>query len=141
MLAEKVHEDLITALKSGRTQDVSALRMLKADITYRSKEVKINALPDSEVIALVGTRIKKYREELKYLTDPSKVSAAEHAITLLEAYLPQQLTLEEIEAAVVTVTTEERNFGKAMKILSGRLRGLADMKVVSLLVKKCVGRH
>jgi len=84
----KINEQLKVAMKSKNVKVLSALRMLKADIIMEAKRVRISEdkLDESIIISVVQRTLKKYKEELSYIKDESKIKILEQDIELFETY-------------------------------------------------------
>ena len=141
-MLKRIQAEYIEAMKQKDKVKISTLRMLKSAITNRVKmEGGQEAdLPEAEILAIIGKVLKQYKEELSFLkADTDKYAETKQGVEILAAYLPRQLTPEEISKAVDELFDElpagQRNLGAMMKIIKERLGSQADMKVVSGLVK------
>lgn len=141
-LREKINADIKDALKSGAKDKVSALRMLSAAL--KNKEIdKRRQLTDEEVIETIRTLIKQRKDSIEQFTKGGRQDLADKETAeaaLLEVYLPQQLTREELEAMVREAVAQTgaqgaRDMGKVMKALVPMTAGRADGKLLSELVK------
>jgi len=145
-LREKIDADIRDALKSGAKDKVSALRMLSAAL--KNKEIdKRRPLTDEEVIETIRTLIKQRKDSIEQFTKGGRQDLADKETaeaSLLEVYLPQQLTREELEAMVRDAVARTgaqgaRDMGKVMKALVPMTAGRADGKLLSELVKIALG--
>jgi uncharacterized protein YqeY len=145
-LREKINADIKDALKSGAKDKVSALRMLSAAL--KNKEIdKRRQLTDEEVIETIRTLIKQRKDSIEQFTKGGRQDLADKETAeavLLEVYLPQQLTREELEAMVREAVAQTgaqgaRDMGKVMKALVPMAAGRADGKLLSELVKIALG--
>jgi len=145
-LREKIDADIKDALKSGAKDKVSALRMLSAAL--KNKEIdKRRPLTDEEVIETTRTLIKQRKDSIEQFTKGGRQDLADKETAeavLLEVYLPQQLTREELEAMVREAVAQTgaqgaRDMGKVMKALVPMAAGRADGKLLSELVKIALG--
>lgn len=145
-LREKIDADIKDALKSGAKDKVSALRMLSAAL--KNKEIdKRRPLTDEEVIETIRTLIKQRKDSIEQFTKGGRQDLADKETAeavLLEVYLPQQLTREELEAMVREAVARTgaqgaRDMGKVMKALVPMAAGRADGKLLSELVKIALG--
>jgi hypothetical protein len=141
-LREKINADIKDALKSGAKDKVSALRMLSAAL--KNKEIdKRRQLTDEEVIETIRALIKQRKDSIEQFTKGGRQDLADKETAeavLLEVYLPQQLTREELEAMVREAVAQTgaqgaRDMGKVMKALVPMAAGRADGKLLSELVK------
>ena len=145
-LQEKIDGDIKSALKSGAKDKVSALRMLSAAL--KNKQIdKRRPLTDDEVVETVRSLIKQRRDSIEQFTKGGRqdlVDKETAEVAILEVYLPQQMSREEIEAVVRSTVTETgaqgaKDMGKVMKALMPKIGGKADGKIVSELVKAALG--
>ncbi len=145
-LREKINADIKDALKSGAKDKVSALRMLSAAL--KNKEIdKRRPLTDEEVVETIRTLIKQRKDSIEQFTKGGRqdlVDKETAEVALLEVYLPQQLTREELEAMVRDAVAQTgaqgaRDMGKVMKALVPMAAGRADGKLLSELVKIALG--
>ncbi len=145
-LREKIDSDVKEALKSGAKDKLSTLRMLNAAL--KNKQIdKRRPLSDDEVVETVRSLIKQRKDSIEQFAkggrqDLVDKETAEAAV--LEGYLPQQLTREEIEAMVRNAIAQSgaqgaKDMGKVMKALIPAIGGRADGKLVSELVKHALG--
>lgn len=143
---EKLNEDLKTAMKSGETQRKDALRFIIAAI----KQVEIDkreTLSDEQVYGILGTEAKKRRDSIGEMSKAGRTDLAaqeQMELTLIESYLPQQLSREELEAEVRRAIDESgaksaKDMGSVMKVLMPRVKGKADGKLVNDVVKSLLG--
>ncbi len=145
-LRERIDADTKNALKSGAKDKVSTLRMLNAAL--KNKQIdKRRPLTEEEVVETVRSLIKQRRDSVEQFAKGGRqdlVDKETAEITVLEAYLPKQLSREELDAMVrdaVTQTGAEgaKDMGKVMKALIPMVGGRADGKLVSELVKNALG--
>ena len=145
-LREKIDTDTKEALKSGAKDKLSTLRMLNAAL--KNKQIdKRRSLTEEEVFETVRSLIKQRKDSIEQFAkggrqDLVDKETAEAAV--LEVYLPQQLSREELEVMVrdaVAQTSAQgaRDMGKVMKALIPMVGGRADGKLISELVKNALG--
>lgn len=99
-------------------------------------------LSADEEQAVLAQRVKQHRQSIDGFTQGNRadlVAVEEQQLAVAQAYLPQQLDPAEVEQAIQTALTETgaqsaRDQGKVMGVLSGRLRGRADLKAVAARV-------
>src|SRR5512147_3315934 len=136
-LRDKIDADTKAALKSGAKDKVSTLRMLSAAL--KNKQIdKRRPLTEEEVVDTVRSLIKQRRDSVEQFAKGGRqdlVDKETAEIRVLESYLPQQLSREEIEALVrdvimSTASQGAKDMGKVMKTLIPMLGGRADAKLV-----------
>ena len=139
----KINEQIKLAMKAKDINKLSVLRILKSDIITKAKELRISEdkLDQNVIIAVTEKTLKKYKEELSFVKDEVKIVELNYAIELLESYLPEKLSIDELKDIVFKVVENTSNIGnsirEAMKVLSKELKGKADMKEVKRLVDEC----
>lgn len=145
MLADQIQNDLKTAMKARDRQAVAALRMVLA----RIKETRVSAghgdeVTDEEVQALINSEAKRRTEAAQVFSEAGRgeLAAKEEAeLAILQRYLPQQLSDDEL-AAIVDATIAETGatsageFGKVMGAIMPKVKGRADGKRVNALVRE-----
>jgi len=145
-LKEKIDSDVKEALKSGAKDKLSTLRMLNAAL--KNKQIdKRRPLTEEEVVETVRSLIKQRKDSIEQFAKGGRqdlVDKETAEVTYLEAYLPKQLSREELESMVRDAVTQSgaqgaKDMGKVMKMLIPALGGRADGKLVSELVKQTLG--
>ena len=146
-LSEKIVADLTASMKAQDAARTSTLRMVKAAMMNRQIE-KGGALDDDEVSKLLRSLVKQRRDSIEQYekADRQELVDKETAeIDVIEAYLPQAASREEIEVVVVeaiasTAATSMKDMGKVMKATQAALAGKnADGRLVSEVVKSKLG--
>ncbi len=142
-LKQRITDDLTAAMKAQAAARLSTLRMVKAAMMNRQIE-KGGELTDEEMTKLLQSLLKQRRDSVEHFDKAGReeLAAKERAeITVIEEYLPQAATPEEIERAVAealaeTGATSARDMGAVMKAAQARLAGRsADGRTISDLVK------
>ncbi|OGY64214.1 MAG: hypothetical protein A3I89_02330 [Candidatus Harrisonbacteria bacterium RIFCSPLOWO2_02_FULL_41_11] len=146
MLQEKLNQDLKNAMKSGDTGKLSVLRMVSASLHNKQIEKGKDAvLSDDEVIEVLRREAKKRKESIEAFEKGGRPELADKEKTelvLIEAYLPKQMSREEVVVAVEKVLAglaDKSNQGLVMKAVMGELKGKADGKMISEVVKEKLG--
>ena len=141
---EKINEDLKNAMKSKDTFKLSVLRMLKSALQLEQISKK-HELDDNEIASVLKKQVKVRKdslEEYKKYDKADEVAKLEEEISVLSAYLPEELSEEEIEKIVLSAIdeikpTSMKDMGLVMKKVGELLVGKnADMSLVSKLVKE-----
>ena len=138
----KIAEDLKQAMKSGDKFRLSVLRMLKSALQLESISKK-HELNDDEVMNVIKKQVKTRKdsiEEFKKYNKTEEVTKLEQEIEILNAYLPEEMSEEEIAKVIDEVfnelnPTSMKDMGGVMKELNARITN-ADMSLVSKLVKE-----
>jgi hypothetical protein len=147
-LKERIISDLTTAMKAKDAARTSTLRMVKASIMNREIE-KGSALDDEELTKALQSLLKQRRDSIEQYEKAGRQELAEKEraeINVIETYLPQAASREEIERAVGEAINETgassmREMGAVMKAVQARLAGRsADGRTVSEIVKARLGQ-
>ena len=134
---------MTAAMKAKDADKLSTLRMVKANLMNRKIE-KGGELTDEEVTKALQSLVKQRRDSIEQYENAGRSDlAAKEAveIAVIEVYLPQAATVEEVEAAVAAAVTETgassmKDMGNVMKAAMAHLAGKsADGKIVSEAVK------
>ena len=142
-LSEQIVSDLTAAMKAQDAQRTSTLRMVKAAMMNRKIE-QGSELSDDDVQKLLRSLVKQRRDSIEQYEKAGRqelVDKEAAEITVIEAYLPQAASADEIEAAVGAAIAEAgatsmKDMGKVMKAVQAALAGKnADGKQVSEIVK------
>ncbi len=145
-IQEKIKQDLKSAMQEKAEFKLSVLRMLVSAI--RNKEISERKggeaeLSDDQVIAVIKSEVKKRKDSAQTYKQGGRDDLAEKEekeIEILEVYLPEQMSEEEIEKTIKeTLASSEfgpSDFGKAMGAVMPKLKGQADGGVVSAILKK-----
>ena len=142
-LKQQLVDDMKAAMKSGDKQRLGVIRLVNAAIKQREVDERIE-LDDAAVLAVLEKMVKQRKDSVsQYETaqreDLAEIERAE--IAVIDGYLPAKLGEAEILAAIdaaiaQTGATGPADMGKLMGVLKPKLAGLADMGLVSALVKK-----
>jgi hypothetical protein len=142
-LRERIIADLTAAMKSKDAARTSTLRMMKASVMNREIE-KGGELTDEELTKALASLVKQRRDSIEQYEKAGRQELAakeREEIEVIEVYLPQAATREEIERAVDEAVKETnaasmREMGAVMKAVQSRLAGRsADGRTVSEIVK------
>jgi len=142
-LKDQIIADMTAAMKAKDAARTSTLRMVKAAITNREKEGGA-ALTDEDVMKLLRSQMKQRRDSIEQYQKADRqdlVDKEQAELAIIEAYLPQAASQEEIDAAVAAAIVETgassmKDMGAVMKAAMAKLAGKnADGKMVSETVK------
>ena len=141
-LLDQINEDIKTAMKEKNTFDLSVIRMLKGAIQLEL--IKKKELNDEDIIGIVSKQVKMRKdsiEEFKKGNRDDLVEQYEKEIEVLNKYLPEQLTIEEVnkildEAFNKINPTSNKEMGLIMKEISPKVKGRYDMQEISKLIKE-----
>lgn len=129
------------AMRAKDKPKLDTIRGILAAIQYEEMEKGVEPLPDVGILEVLQREIKKRREEIEFAEKANRLElvANLHAdIQSIEAFLPKQLSAEEIGAIVADLRASDpsMNMGGVMKILKERYAGQYDGRVASDIVKK-----
>jgi len=143
-MIETIESDFLKAYKAKNEVVLSVLRMVKSAMNNRKIELKVDSLPDADIIAIIRKEIKQRRDASVQFRNGDRADLAEieeKEISVLETYLPAELSDEEILKAISNVIDELKpngmqDFGKVMSTTMKKLEGQAEGNKVSSLVKQ-----
>ncbi|MEP6782218.1 MAG: GatB/YqeY domain-containing protein [Acidobacteriota bacterium] len=142
-LEQTLSADIVTAMKAKDQTSLTALRMLKTALTNKNIE-KGRALESAEELQIVSMLVKQRRDSIEQFTKGGRQDLADKEqaeIVILNAYLPESASDDEIGAAVAAAISETgasgpKDMGKVMKAVMAGLAGkTVDGKKVSEAVK------
>jgi uncharacterized protein YqeY len=140
-ILERVQSDVKTAMKAGEKDKVGQLRMLANALQNAAKEGT-----DDEVAVLQGERKRRLEaaEQLRKGEREDAAAAEEAEAKLIEDYLPEQLSDDELGELVASAVeeagaSEQKDMGNVMKALMPKVAGRADGKRVSQAVREKLG--
>jgi hypothetical protein len=142
-MRDRILKDIMTAMKSQDKERLSVLRMIKGAMQLEEINKK-KELDDNEMVALISKQVKTRKESIVEFEKGNRqdlIDQANAEIAILNEYMPEQLSDEEIEKIIDEAIAEVNptgpsDMGKIMKILSPKLTGKADMSNVSKLVRE-----
>ena len=141
-LKAQLTEDMKTAMKAKDQLSLSTIRLINAAIKQFEVDERVEA-DDAKVIAILTKMVKQRKDSAKIYADANRQDLADKEnaeIEVLNRYLPQMMSAEEI-AAVVTAAIAETgaagmaDMGKVMGVLKAKLAGKADMGEVNKVLK------
>jgi uncharacterized protein YqeY len=142
-LKNQITEDMKSAMKAGEKDRLKVVRLILAAIKQVEVDKRIK-LDDSAVLAVLDKMVKQRRDSVEQFENGNRedLAAIERAeIQVLETYLPEQLSADELAAMVdevIAATGAEsmRDMGKVMGQIKAKAAGRADMGAVSATVKE-----
>src|SRR5256885_2511 len=139
---ERLAQEMKAAMLAKDADRLSTLRLLKSALGYAQIERKTETLSDVEFIAVVQKEVKKRRDSIEQFEKGGRPELADREkkeIGVLETFLPQPLSPEEVEQLVRSVISEmgatgKKDMGPVIKAVQARAAGRADGKTISSLV-------
>jgi len=141
-LKDQINEDMKSAMRAKEAERLGTIRLLLSAMKQKEVDERIT-LDDAAVIAIVDKLIKQRKDSVAAYAQAQREDLADierKEIVVLEAYLPQRMSAEDITAAVQALVAElgasgPGDMGKVMGAVKARLAGKADMGLVSAAVK------
>ena len=145
-LKERITDDMKAAMRSGEKERLGVIRMITAAIKQREVDERI-VLDDAQVLSVLEKMIKQRKESVVQFqagNRPDLVDKEAGEITLLQGYLPSQLSDAELDALIAEAITATgaasiKDMGKVMGIIKGKAQGRADMAAVGAKIKAKLG--
>ena len=143
----RLAEEYRAALRSGDKLKVSVIRLLTALIKNREVE-KRSSLTDAEVMQAISSSCKQRQDSIEQYRQGGRqdlVDKETAELHILQSYMPQPFTAEELEELVRAAIQEAqaaspKEMGKVMTLLMPKVTGRADGKVVSALVREMLSK-
>lgn len=142
LLKDRIKDDMKAAMKAGNKSRLGVIRMILAAIKQIEVDERVE-LDNDRVIAVLDKMLKQRRESIRQYRDAGRDDLAEQEeseILVIQDFLPQALSDEEIEALVAQAVADAgaesiKDMGKVMGLLKPQMQGRADMSVVSAKIK------
>lgn len=143
MLKARIQDDMKSAMKGGDKARLGVIRLMLAAIKQREVDERIE-LDDEQVLAVLDKMVKQRRDSIKQYGDAGRddlVSAEQAEVEIIQGYLPEALTEDEIIAIIEQAIAETgaqamQDMGKVMGKVKPKVQGRADVGAVSGLVKQ-----
>ncbi len=141
-LKAKITEDMKTAMKAKDSERLGTIRLLQAAIKQKEVDERVE-LDDTAIVAIVDKLIKQRKDSITQFEAGGRQDLADKEkseLKVLEVYLPERMSAEEVTAAVKAIVAElgasgPGDMGKVMGAVKTKLAGKADMGQVSAAVK------
>ncbi|MEN9757245.1 MAG: hypothetical protein RL755_1432 [Pseudomonadota bacterium] len=141
-LLTRIKDEMKAAMKSGDKPRLGVIRLMLAAVKQIEVDERIE-LDDSRVLLVLDKMVKQRRESIRQYTDANRTDLADieaAEIIVIQDFLPQPLTEEEIDAMVLEAVAQSgatsiKEMGKVMALLKEPMQGRADMSVVSVKIK------
>ena len=142
-LKQRITDDMKAAMKSGDKARLGVIRLILA----AAKQVEVDErieLDDSRMLSILDKMVKQRRDSVTQYENAGRTELAEQEkfeISIIQEYLPQPLTEEEINSLIElaineTGATSMKDMGKVMGLLKPKMQGRADMGAVSGQIRK-----
>lgn len=142
-IRDKIMADVKAAMLAKESAKLGALRMLQAAIKNREIDMRPDPITPEEVMQVIKKLVKQRKESIDQFQQAGRQDLVDNEtaeLKVLEAYLPAQMSREQIEALVTEVigtlgAKSVKDMGPVMKEVIARSGGTADNKVVSEVIK------
>ncbi|MEI7762356.1 MAG: GatB/YqeY domain-containing protein [Comamonadaceae bacterium] len=151
-LKEQITEDMKNAMRARDSERLGTIRLLLAAAKQKEVDERV-VLDDAAMVAIIDKLIKQRKDSVAAFTQADRMDLADKEsaeIVVLQAYLPQRLSADELNAAVLAIVAEigaelgravgPGDMGKVMGTVKTHLAGKADMGQVSGAVKAALSR-
>ena len=146
-LKDRITDDMKAAMRARDADRLSAIRMLLAAVKQREIDERI-VLDDTQVAGIVDKLLKQRRDSITAFAQAGRTDLVDKEsaeVKVLEAYLPQRLSADEVAAAVARIVAAlgaagPGDMGRVMAAVKAELAGKADMGAVSAAVKAALSR-
>ena len=146
-LKDRITEDMKAAMRAKEADRLGTIRMLLAAVKQREVDERI-VLDDVALVGIVDKLIKQRKDSITAYTQGGRLDLADKEaaeVKILEAYLPQRMSADEVQAAVTALVAElgaagPGDMGKVMGAAKASLAGKADMGLVSAAVKQALAK-
>ena len=141
-LKQRITDDMKACMKAKAKERLGAIRLILSAIKQIEVDERI-VLDDARVLVVLDKMLKQRRESIRQYRDANREDLAiieEAEILVIQDFLPQSLTEEEIDTLIVSAIAETsassvKDMGKVMGILKPKMQGCADMAVVGVKIK------
>ena len=146
MLAEKINNDLKEAMKNKDSFKLGVIRMIKGAMQLAKPNPR-EELTDDDVIQVISKQIKMRKDAIEQFEAAGRedlVLQNKNEIEILSSYMPEEMSLEELNKTIDKVfeevkSTSSKDMGLIMKNISPLVKGRADMSLVNKLIKERLG--
>ena len=147
-LEQQIQEDIKAAMKAKDAVAMAAVRAIKNEILlFKTAEGGSKDVVDGDILKMIQKLIKQRKETAQVYTDNNRPELAENELaeaSVMERYLPKQLSAEELEARIKAIIAEVgatsiKDMGKVMGAATKQLAGTADGRAISAAVKALLG--
>lgn len=144
-LKDRITEDMKAAMRAKDTDKLGTIRLLLAAVKQKEVDERVE-VDDVMLVGIVDKLIKQRKDSISQFTAAGRMDLADKEtaeLKVLEVYLPQRMSAEEIAAAVKAIVAEvgakgPGDMGKVMGAVKAQLAGKADMGQVSAAVKQAL---
>ncbi len=141
-MVEKLNKDMIEAMKNKDKEKLAVIRAVKASMDKERIDKK-REVNDDLLLDVVNREVKMRKESIEEFKKGNRddlIQATEAELEILKAYLPEQLSLDDVKKIIDEIFDEvkptgQKDMGSIMKEATAKLKGKADMKEVSNIIR------
>ena len=142
-MVEQLEKDMIEAMKNKEKERLAVIRMVKASLKQEQIDHK-KEINDDLLIDVVNKQIKMRKDSIAEFEKGNRndlIEKTQAEIDILVKYLPEQLSAEDVKKVIEEIFDEvkpegQKDMGKVMKEAQTKLKGKADMKEVSTIIRE-----
>lgn len=142
-IREKIMADMKDAMRAKDAVRLDTIRFLQSAIKYKEVELRPNAITADDVLGVVKKLVKQRKESIEQFQQAARQDLVDKELAelkVLESYLPQQMSKEQIESVVTEVIAvlqakTIKDMGAVMKETLAKTKGAADNKTISEVIK------
>ena len=147
-LEQQIQEDIKAAMKGRDSVAMNATRAIKGEILLsKTSEGGSREVTDGDILKMIRKLVKQRREAAEQYVAAGRQELADNELAeaaVMEKYLPQQLSVEEVKAKVRDIIAETgatslKDMGRVMGVANKALAGLSDGRTISSVVKELLG--
>lgn len=150
MLKQKLSDDLKTAMRTKESRRIATLRLVLAAIKEREISARTESdkpgVTDDEIILILSKMVKQRRDSIRLYEEGGRIDLAEQEkseITVIEGYLPKQMSDAEVQTVCAGVRDELnaaglKDMGRCMAVIKERYTGQIDMGSASKVMKSAL---
>lgn len=144
MLKDEISKALATSMKSKDEKLTLALRNIRTKIIEAEKKDVTKEISDSDILAIMTKLAKERKQSIEMYQQANRQDLADaetYELSVIEAYLPKQMSNDELKQKVSEVIAENnfstiKDMGKAIKVFNEKYPSMADGKTLSQLIKE-----
>jgi len=144
----QINDDIKTAMLAREKEKLESLRAVKAAILLAKTSGSAHEVTDDEVLKIIGKLVKQRKESAEIYTTQNRPELAEKELAeaaYIGAYLPQQMSPEELETALKAIIAQTgasspADMGKVMGMATKQLAGKADGRAISETVRQLLNK-
>lgn len=142
-IRNQIMSDVKEAMKAKEQIRLTTLRSIQSEIKNKEIEVRPNEISDDDVMAVLKKLSKQRKDSIEQFSNAGRTDLVEketEELKVIEGYLPEQMSREQLEEIVTAViaelgVTEVKQMGQVMKAAMAKTKGQADNKMISEIIK------